>query len=134
MKTPKTRNGNTWTESQFNSFIKSMLRRGSTRWGPKYACKKNARHPEKLPNDKGRLVFHSLCAGCGEIYPETQCSVDHIDPVVDPHKGFINWDNVIERLFCEEDGLQVLCKKCHDEKTKKEKAVDRERRRREKSK
>lgn len=129
----KTRNGNKWSESQFNSFIKSMLRRGSTRWGPKYTCKQKARLPDKYPNDKGRLVFHSTCASCGGIFPETTCSVDHIEPVVDPNKGFTSWDDVIERLFCEEDGLQVLCKECHDIKTNKEKAVDRERRKHQKS-
>ena len=133
MAAPKTRNGNTWSEGQFNSFIKSMLRRGSTRWGPKYCVKKAARHTEKLPNDKGRLVFHSLCASCGNIYPETTCAVDHILPVVDPHKGFTTWDDIIERLFCEEDNLQVLCKGCHDVKTQKEKDIDKERRRHERS-
>lgn len=124
----KTRNGNTWTESQFNSFIKSMLRRGSTRWGPKYVCKKNARVPEKYPNSKGRLVFHSLCASCNQVFPETECSVDHIDPVIDPSVGFQSWDEVIERIFCEVDGLQVLCKDCHDKKTKEEKEIDKKRR------
>lgn len=133
MAAPKTRNGGTWTEGQFNSFIKSMLRRGSTRWGPKYACKKAARHPHKLLNEKGRLVFHSLCASCNKLYPETQCAVDHIDPVVDPNVGFQGWDKIIERLFCEVDRLQVLCKDCHDEKTKKEKEIDKARRKRERS-
>ena len=133
MAAPKTRNSNTWTEGQFNSFIKSMLRRGSTRWGPKYGCKKAARHSEKLPNDKGRLVFHSKCASCNEIHPETTCAVDHINPVINPSTGFTTWDDVIERLFCELDNLQVLCKPCHDKKTQEEKDIDKERRRRERA-
>lgn len=47
--------------------------------------------------------------------------VDHIEPVVNPETGFVSWDEYIERLFVEEDGLQVLCKECHDKKTKEEK-------------
>jgi len=133
MAVPKTKCGNTWTEGQFNSFIKSMLRRGSIRWQPKYACKKSARHHEKLPNEKGRLVFHSLCASCNNIYPETTCSVDHTSPVVDPYTGFTTWDSVIERLFCEVEGLQVLCEDCHKVKTDREKNVNKERRRRERA-
>lgn len=47
--------------------------------------------------------------------------VDHIDPA-----GSIKcWDDIgpfIKRLLCEEDGLQVLCRKCHDEKTQQERA------------
>ena len=128
MAAPKTRNGNTWTEGTFNSFIKSMLRRGSTRWGPKYECKKNARVPLKFANLKNRYVFHSKCASCEKIYPETECSVDHINPIIDPTMGFLSWDKIIENLFCELDGLQVLCKKCHDEKTQKEKLIAKSRR------
>jgi len=118
----KTRCNGMWTEARFNSFIKSTLRRASMRWAPIGICKKEARHHEKLPNAKGRMVFHSLCSGCGEIFPETLCSVDHINPVV-PLSGFTNWDDIINRLFCEKKGLQVLCSTCHDQKTLKEKAL-----------
>ena len=121
------------TEGAYRSFIKSGLRRMSTRWKPKYDVKKEARHHKKLPNDKGRLVFHSLCNGCGHVVPETTATVDHIKPIIDPNIGFTNWNDVIQALFCEAEGLQVLCKPCHDNKTKKEKAIDTERRRKERS-
>ncbi len=120
MRAEKTRCNNTWTDARFNSFIKSMLRRGSMRWLPISLCKKQARHHEKLLNPKGRMVFHSKCAGCFGVYPETVCSVDHISSVV-PLSGFVSWDSVISRLFCEVDGLQVLCPSCHKAKTEVEK-------------
>lgn len=47
--------------------------------------------------------------------------VDHIKPVVDPQEGFVSWDEFINRLFCEKDNLQALCKTCHKIKTAKEK-------------
>lgn len=47
--------------------------------------------------------------------------VDHIKPVVSPTKGFQSWDDFIDKLYCEKDNLQVLCKSCHKEKTLKEK-------------
>ena len=50
-------------------------------------------------------------------------AVDHIDPVVNPTTGFVSWDNLIERLFVEKDGLQLLCKACHDEKTSDERKL-----------
>ncbi len=127
-KVPRTRCNGTWTEGQYRSFIKSGLRRMSQRWGPKYVCKKEARHPVKLANERGRLVFHSKCAGCGNIYPETTCAVDHIKPVINPEEGFTTWDSVIANLFCETDNLQVLCKECHDTKTREEKEIDKQRR------
>jgi 5-methylcytosine-specific restriction endonuclease McrA len=124
---PKIRAHGTMTEAGYRAFIRSMLRRGSIRWKPKYVAKAMARHHEKLPNGRGRDVFHSLCAECEQLVPETSAVVDHIKPVVDPNVGFTTWDDFIERLFCEADNLQVLCKVCHDEKTAKEKAEAKER-------
>lgn len=46
--------------------------------------------------------------------------VDHIDPVIDPKTGFVSWDEVVKRMFCELEGLQVLCHDCHTHKTKDE--------------
>lgn len=43
--------------------------------------------------------------------------MDHIEPVIDPEKGWQGWDVYIERMFCEEDGYQCLCRSCHDSKT-----------------
>ena len=129
--TQKTRNTGTWTEARFKSFIVSSLRRTSARWGPKSVAKRSARHFEKLHNPSGRLVFHSVCAGCKEVVPETTSSVDHIEPVIDPEKGFTTWDSYVERMFCEVEGFQVLCSDCHSIKTKKERAIATERKRRE---
>lgn len=46
--------------------------------------------------------------------------LDHIEPVIPLksfQKGSWDWDEYINRMFCEQNGFQVLCKKCHDEKT-----------------
>lgn len=66
-----------------------------------------------------------LCAICGNIVSPTvngkkNVAVDHIVPVVDVEEGFTTWDNYIERMFCEEDNLQLICSICHDKKTKAE--------------
>ncbi len=86
----RTRAGGSMTEGAFRSFIKSGLRRMSTRWKPKYDVKKKARHKVKLPNEKDRLVFHSLCNDCSNLVPETTATVDHIKPIINTHIGFTN--------------------------------------------
>ena len=116
-------NGGEWTESRYNSFIKSALRKASIKWPPKYQVLKEAQVGKKINSLTGRTAMHFTCAGCGEGFPAKCISVDHILPVVDPETGFISWDEVITRMFCEKDGLQVLCKACHDIKTNKEKEI-----------
>lgn len=127
----KTRCGDRWTEARYRSFITSTLRGGSRRWAPISDVQKKAR--------VSRGIYK--CAGCGEHVPAStkdgrkrvqNVFVDHINPIVDPEKGFENWDTFIERLFCEEDNLQLLCKACHDDKSAKEKAIAVERRKKEK--
>ena len=82
-----------------------------------------------------------VCEGCGEEVPATikndkgkrvdNSIVDHINPIVDPAVGFTNWNDYIERMFCEADQLQILCRSCHDTKSSEERAIATERRRKE---
>lgn len=111
------------SESAFHSYIKSVLRKASMRWKPVNQVKQEAR------TERG---FYK-CAECGEVVTATvvatlkngktkrikNVAVDHINPVV-PTSGFDNWDNVIKRLFCDKEGLQLLCKECHDKKCQEE--------------
>lgn len=61
------------------------------------------------------------CNCCGGEFSNSNVEVDHIKPVVDPAKGFKDWNTFIKRLYCEQDNLQVLCKPCHKQKSKEEK-------------
>lgn len=74
------------------------------------------------------MANHYTCNDCHKHYPASEVQVDHIEPVIDPVQGFISWDNVVERMFCEKEGLQVLCKSCHNKKTNIEKKQAKERR------
>lgn len=110
-----------WTESKFQSFIKSTLRKGTTRWPPKYEVLNAAKRGKMVNDSTGRLAEHYDCASCHGLFPASMVVVDHINPVV-PVSGFTNWDDVILRMFCGVEGLQVLCKECHKIKTKEENA------------
>jgi len=60
------------------------------------------------------------CAKCGGEFERADVAVDHVHPVIDPLTGFVNWDVYINRLFCDAQGLQVLCLPCHNAKTQTE--------------
>lgn len=60
-----------------------------------------------------------FCADCK--FPTDKPTVDHREPV-GPTPGSkladgVTWDGFIARLFCQADGLQVLCLACHQAKT-----------------
>lgn len=91
----------------------------SRKWGPINDVKKEARI------DRGKY----RCAACNKAVGPTKVIkgkrvknifVDHIDPVVDPKEGFTDWNTYVDRLFCEQDNLQLLCKSCHDKKSERE--------------
>jgi 5-methylcytosine-specific restriction endonuclease McrA len=110
------------TEAAYVSFVKGHLRRASRWWKPITDTIKNARVRKGI----------YLCNGCrqevtasividGKRVKNVFC--DHINPVVDPTTGFSGWDNFVNNLFCEPENLQLLCKECHDLKSKEERMI-----------
>jgi len=118
----KKRNGGEWTDARFRSFVTSALRAASRRWPPKFKALKEAFVGRKTNKKTGKLAMHYKCAKCKKHFVATNVQVDHVLPVVDPKVGFVGWDSFIDRIFCEIENLQVLCKPCHKVKTEEEKA------------
>lgn len=116
-------NSGQWTAARMRSFISSALRAATRRWGPKHEALKKACVGKKLNAATGKEIYHYKCAGCGKLFKGADVAVDHINPVVDPDKGFQGWDIYITRMFCEVDGFQVLCNECHSIKTQNEKGI-----------
>ena len=108
-----------WTTGRKKGFLTSVIRGGFRRWPPKFNVLKAALTGKKINKASGRIAAHYRCACCQEEFPSKEVQVDHINPVV-PSSGFTTWDEFINRLFCGEEELQVLCKSCHLVKTKEE--------------
>lgn len=98
------------------SFIIATLRRASYRWIPRNECRLKAR--------TGRNQY--TCAYCKGTFTRKDTKVDHIQPVIDPTKGWTTYEDFIERLFCAAEGFQVLCDNHHKEKTLLENATRKE--------
>ncbi|MCH8022368.1 MAG: HNH endonuclease [Thaumarchaeota archaeon] len=116
------RNGGAWTEARFRSFIRGGLRSISMRWPPKNKVKQNARVQRGVYlcagyKTKAHEVAASLPPLPGNKRRINNSVVDHINPVVNPTFGFVSWDELIKRLFCETEGFQLLCHDCHKNKT-----------------
>lgn len=72
--------------------------------------------------DAEGFVFceNKKCESKGKPVPKV--FIDHIDPV-----GEVGGPNYIQRMFIPSKRLQGLCKKCHDPKTRQERAAKKNR-------
>jgi 5-methylcytosine-specific restriction endonuclease McrA len=94
------------------TFAINALRRASYRHYGRY----NALKRYKL----GRNEY--FCNACGWVSGKKDFQLDHIISVV-PVSGWDGFDGFIDRLFCEPDGYQLLCKSCHQVKSAEENAL-----------
>lgn len=117
IRVPRTRNNGTMTEAAFWSWIRSALRQKSRWWKPVSEARKKAKR--KYNGTNKRQKWEYKCADCKKYYKATDVQVDHIIPA-GKLKSSSDLKGFVDRLFCEVDGLQVLCTTCHDIKTKKE--------------
>lgn len=105
----RTRNGGTWTEARYFGFIRSALRAAFMKWGPKNAAKLNA-----------KIGYNQYtCASCEGVFGNKDVQVDHIEPC-GTLKKYDDLPAFVEKMFCEVEGFQVLCKSCHQTKTNEE--------------
>ena len=112
---PRTHAGETWTKAQYWSFIRSSLRRAFSRYPVKFQVKTAARRAVKGKRHR----WEYQCALCEDWFQDKEVEVDH-DPPCGSLKDYSDLAGFVERMFCEADSLQVVCKKCHKAKTKKD--------------
>ena len=114
----KTRNGGQWTEARYRGFIRSALRGAWSRWGPNHQTKKDAKVGYNQYECAGYETEPHIVGSSIVIDGKRKNNIftDHIIPVGSDG----DWNEVISNLFCEAENLQLLCKECHDKKTKDE--------------
>jgi 5-methylcytosine-specific restriction endonuclease McrA len=115
-----------WTAGKFRTFITGVLRSGFRKYPSKYETLKEASVGKKLNPKTKRIAEHYKCAECKQDFPGKEVNVDHVNPVVCPVEGFVNWDVYIKRMFCGKENLQVLCSECHTVKSNEERKIRKE--------
>ena len=116
---PRTRAGAEWTEAAFWGFLRSGLRQLSRRWPPLVRLALNVNR-RKSQSENKRLKWEFQCDHCSGWFARKNVDVDHI-VACGSLKSFADLSVFAERLFCEADGLRVLCSDCHQKRTKKAK-------------
>ena len=103
-----------WTTSRYFQFIRSMLRRGWSRYPPKF----DALNKVKKKVVGKRHKFEYRCSSCKQWFKRSEVEVHHL---VDagPLNSYDDLPGFVERLFTSEDMLSVECVSCHREITKR---------------
>lgn len=89
----------------------------SRRWPPLVELVNAVRRPNQSANK--RLKWEFQCEDCDGWFPRKEVEVDHKLPC-GSLRSLGDVAGFVERLFCEPDGLRVLCEGCHQERHQRE--------------
>lgn len=69
-----------------------------------------------------RVTRWSMCRSCLQPTPTYLMQVDHIEPIIPINNSLddFTWDDIVNRIWCDESNLTPICKACHTIKTKAE--------------
>lgn len=114
---PLTRCSETMTEAQFFSWIRSHARKLSIKWKPRTNFLKENRMPYVGPNRRAKWGYR--CRNCLGFFIRKDIEVNHLI-ACGSIKCFEDIGGFYERLLCEKDGYEILCKGCHRKTTNKQ--------------
>lgn len=113
----RTRNAGTMTEAAFWSMLRSGLRRSFRYWKPAAAALAASKRDH--PGPRGQR-FAYVCASCKQLHKRTNVQIDHCTPC-GALTSYEHLPSFVRNLTAEgPDAYQVLCKFCHNLKTKSE--------------
>jgi len=108
---------------KYNQFytIMSAIKRCFSR-SPTHKAAMDAAKCARKKGPRGGARYR--CAKCRKDFSAKEVQVDHIQMVVPlgTLSKDMSWDELVNRIFCSEDNLQILCTKCHTKKSKEENA------------
>lgn len=104
------------------SIIKGALRRVFARSPMIHSVLADSVHPT-AKGPKGGKQY--ICTVCKQTFAGNKVAVDHISPVVPVNKTVqdLDYNEMVERIFCGKQNLQVVCESCHKAKTKEEREL-----------
>jgi len=102
--------------------VLSAIKRTFSRSRTALAARQAAKYPRKK-GPRGGAQFK--CSDCNKPFGQKGIQVDHIEPVVPIGKTSreMTWDELVDRLYCDIENLQVLCTKCHKKKSAEERSL-----------
>lgn len=77
---------------------------------------------EHVDANRPRVKKWSKCPICSKPTPTYTMQVDHKDPIIPVDRSLedMDWDEVVDRIWCGSNNLVAICKVCHVCKTSEE--------------
>lgn len=117
-------------ETKLMNLIIGGLRKAWFRSPNRLAVLNRVRSEEEVFNKDGSLSKRKAvwfkCELCGEKVKGQRSKkasfiqIDHKEPIIPFDKQLESWDELIQRVFVDIDGLQAICSLCHSIKTQEE--------------
>jgi 5-methylcytosine-specific restriction endonuclease McrA len=106
--------------------IRHALHKGY--WEPYNACRTPVNTSEEyfIKKSKDRSYLKYRCVDCANIFRSSEIKRDHIEPIISIYDAENGIEDILERAFCGIENLQLLCKGCHDIKSRLENALRRQ--------
>ncbi len=118
------------SQNKFENAIMSCIRKAFAHYSPKYyeVWERSRVEEDTFKKDgdvSAKKAVFRVCNVCGKKVKNDQADVDHIHPVIPVGKTRhdLSWDEVVNRIDCDIENLQVICDDCHSEKTKAERKL-----------
>lgn len=101
------------------NLIKGALRRVFSRSELRRQAQDAALLKDYHDPSRKRVTRWGKCSSCQKLEPLYLLVVDHKEPVVpiDSSLDEMDWNTVVDRLWCDEKNLQAICKPCHHSKS-----------------
>lgn len=114
--------------------IKGALRRVFSRSELRRRALDKAQVKDYSDPSRKRVTRWGRCSTCNKLEPSYLLQVDHVEPVIAINESLddLTWDQLVDRLWCDEKNLKAVCKPCHKAKSKIE-AAERRRIKKEKN-
>lgn len=106
-------------DKKTEKYIIQSLRRATITWSGRALCLNRGRRKRiigTIASGKEKWIWENDCEICHKFYAlkDNIFEVDHIVEI-GPFNG--DFDDLVRRMFCEQDNLQRLCIPCHAKKT-----------------
>jgi len=116
------------TQAKFINAVISGIRTAFARYSPKYETVLKLSRVEADRYNKDGSVSKVpdvgyKCNICSQVAKKVD--IDHIDPVIpaDKARSDMAIGEILNRIDCDIDNLQVICESCHDLKTTEERKL-----------